>query len=295
MKTPHGFSDLIAGSQIDGDREYQEDSYDSWCDGSTEEGSQLLLVLADGMGGHLGGAEASKLAIEHFIIHFEKAHGDPLNRMQESLYVANQAVGDAAAESGRFANMGCTLLACLIAGDEICWVSVGDSPLWELHDGELKRLNKDHSMRPVLEKLVESGDMTQEDLARDGRVHQLRSAIMGEEEIAMVDVGEPLKLKPNSLIILASDGLEVLTDDEIIGICESHEVANKAVSELLHAVEKKAVPRQDNATVMLYRHVEHTCIKHRFEDLKATTKPQNPGSPSSSNHAESEKQPSTLP
>ena len=59
--------------------------------------------------------------------------------------------------------MGATLVAAVVIGSALYWVSVGDSLLWVCRDGRLHRLNADHSMRPVLQDLVELGRMTEEE------------------------------------------------------------------------------------------------------------------------------------
>ena len=66
-------------------------------------------------------------------------------------------------------------------------MSVGDSLLWVCRDGRLHRLNADHSMRPVLQDLVELGRMTEEEALADPRANQLRSVIYGDA-IPLIDM-----------------------------------------------------------------------------------------------------------
>ena len=109
-------------------------------------------------------------------------------------------------------------------------------------------------MRPYLEALVAEGRMTPEELANDHRVHQLRSAVMGEE-LALVDQNQdPVRLLAGQRIILASDGLETISETEIVRICSDHDKSSEAVCALLAAVDEKNHPHQDNATVMIYQH-----------------------------------------
>ncbi len=161
-----GLSGQVAGDQIAGARDYQEDAFEV-SELRKGDAYELLLVLADGMGGHAGGERAGKLAVATFIAHFERAGdvagdvaGDAaphLNlRLRSALDAANAAIGEDAAKDSRYAEMGCTLLACLITGSALHWVSVGDSPLWLLRGAHMPRLNAAHSMRPVLEDLVEA-------------------------------------------------------------------------------------------------------------------------------------------
>lgn len=245
-------ANICAGAQTGGARPYQEDYFRHRAAPRDGGGADALLVLADGMGGHAGGAEASETAVARFIERFGDLEGEPAACLRESLRVANEAVGERAAQTGT--DMGCTLVGCLVAGDDAHWVSVGDSPLWLLDGEELRRLNADHSMRPLLEEEVAAGRMTPAELAADYRVHQLRSAVMGRR-LDLVDQNpEPLRLRAGQRLILASDGLETLAEEEVAAVCAARAAPEDAARALLDAVEKRRAPHQDNATVLVYRH-----------------------------------------
>ena len=243
---------LPAGYKIRGGRDYQEDAFQikSYRAGDS---NVLLLILADGMGGHVGGARASELAVATFVAHFGRAEGATAGRLRESLDAANNAIADAAAADLRLSGMGCTVVACLVDGDQAHWISVGDSLLWCLRDGQLFRLNADHSMRPVLEDMVELGRMTQAELEEDPRLGQLRSVVTGEE-LTLVDQNEqPFTLQPEDRLLLASDGLEALSDAEIADLAASRDEPADSVNALLDAIQDLGRPGQDNTTVVVYR------------------------------------------
>ena len=250
-------SGLAIGDQITGARDDQEDFFqiiEFPRDGDVE---GRLLILADGMGGHVGGARAGQLAATVFAAHFEQTGddgGDIGQRLRKSLDAANAAIGEDSAKDPRYIGMGCTLLACLITDNELYWISVGDSPMWLLRENSMTRLNASHSMRPVLEALVELGRMSAEELETDSRVHQLRSALMGDE-LSLVDQNKSaLPLVAADRIILASDGLETLTVDEIGNICSMHSDPEKTVAALLGEVEARQRAGQDNTTAIIYIH-----------------------------------------
>lgn len=268
-----GLPDLLAGDQIAGTRRHQEDNFRIFAfreqDGT---GADLLVVVADGMGGHRGGARASEVAVAAFGARFVAAAGGLDVRLRQALDAANAAVGAAAADPG-CAGMGCTLVACAVVGDDWRWISVGDSPLWLVGDEGLRRLNADHSMRPVLEDLVALGRMTREELAADRSVHQLRSALMGEE-MTLIDEGvPPRRLRAGDRIVLASDGLETLAPDAVAQACAPDVDAADAVADLLRRVEAAGRPSQDNTTVVVYRHARAGAVRRRFTELEAPTRP----------------------
>ena len=252
-----------SAGQIQGTRDEQQDCY-GWLvepvlDANGE--FEMLLIVADGMGGHSAGARASSVATCAFIGAFASANGTVSERLEDAIHQANQEVGNAAMHEGT-PGMGTTLIVAHVADRRLRWLSVGDSPMWlARHTPEkgtstrprLVRLNQDHSMKPILQQLVESGDLTEGDIANDGRRHELRSAVVGDE-IRLMDFREdPVELTAGDILILATDGLETLADDEIAHLAAADDGSPDAITEqLLLAVRDRAKPSQDNTTVMVY-------------------------------------------
>jgi protein phosphatase len=119
--------------------------------------------------------------------------------------------------------------------------------------GELARLNEDHSLSPVIDRLVAEGKMSAEDARDDPRRHYLRSAVTGDE-IELVDYSEkPLGLLPDDILLIASDGLLTLDEDHIQRIVQAYAGDGvKAVADaLMRAVEQIGDPRQDNTTLIV--------------------------------------------
>ena len=273
-RRPAGFEDLLGFGQSKGGRAYQEDDMRIVYGGAD---TDVLMILADGMGGHQGGAVASRLAVETFAEAFEAAEGSVAERLLASLDAANAAVGRRADDDADCWGMGCTLVACAVTPDERAhWVSVGDSPLWlsrvraEGEEAIMRRLNDDHSMKPVLEDLAKAGRIAPEEVAKGS--HQLRSAVMGDP-LAMVDEGRRIRLEKGDRLLLASDGLETLPETEIARVCQLEGTAATAVSILLDAIDEAARPGQDNVTVILYEHARSRAVPGRHERLTANTMP----------------------
>jgi len=238
------------------------------------------------MGGHVGGAVASKTAVANFIAAWQRDNGtgdggdgdgdgddacdgdgdddgdgacdgdgdgdDIPARLTAALTVANDSLRDRVAADASLTGMGCTLVGAVITAGKLRWISVGDSPLWLLQGGELRRLNQDHSMAPLLQNLVDAGRMTAEEAAADPRRHALRAALMGDE-LNLVDcAGVALPSHEPARVLLASDGVQTLSDGEIAAIMRDTPAADPCAARLLQAVEDKQHPRQDNTTVMVY-------------------------------------------
>lgn len=246
-------SSQVFGDQISGARDYQEDSFQII---ELAEINEYLLILTDGMGGHVGGARASQLVVNTFASHFKKADGDIAVRLRRSLDASNMAIADEIKENPDYTGMGCTLLVCLISDNALHWLSVGDSPLWLFRKNQMIRLNADHSMRPVLESLLKSGEISDEEFKTDSRINQLRSVVMGEH-IRMVDQNKTTHtLNAGDQIILASDGLETLTVDEIGTVCKKHNSPTATVAALLKEIKARQHAGQDNTTAVIYKHPE---------------------------------------
>ena len=250
----------FATRQIPGKREYQEDDYglldgrDLGLDGS----EHSMLLVADGMGGHVGGATASGLLSKTFVEAYPQASGPIVDRLRDCLEAANKAIAAAIAENPELDGMGSTLVAAVVSSEGLNWISVGDSPLWLFRDGQLERLNADHSMAPVLADLVATGRMTAEEAARDPSRHSLRSAVMGDD-IHLIDVSsQPVAVEKGDRLLLASDGLMTLSDQEIEAILRKTQDAplEDSAAALIQAVEAAEQPHQDNTTVLLYAPAE---------------------------------------
>ncbi len=247
----NGSDERFAARQIPGQRAYQEDDYgyDHEC---------ALLLVADGMGGHVGGATASSLLSKTFVEAYPQACGPIVDRLRDCLDAANKAIADAIAENPALDSMGSTLVAAVVSSEGLHWISVGDSPLWLFRKGTLKRLNADHSMAPFLADMVETGRMTAEEAAQDPSRHSLREAVMGDDIQLIDESPQPVAVERGDRLVLASDGLLTLSEQEIAAILAKTQDAPLADSAdaLIQAVEAAAHPQQDNTTVLLYAPAE---------------------------------------
>ena len=267
----------FAGRQVIGSRDEQQDSYAfSIVDGDDEGAEKLLVVIADGMGGHFGGRQASQTALKAFVDAFfealdmpakseggEKAdthHHDAgsleANALKHALAAANRAVDEMiATDPEALAEAGTTLVAALVSRQFVRWISVGDSPLLLVRKGKLTRLNADHSMRLVLAEKVAARQMR----AADAKVHPERNTLLAAlngAEILKIDTpAEPFALKRGDTLLAASDGLLTLTDAEISKTFKKLRAVSavEVVHGLLEGVVGKDHPKQDNTTLAVVR------------------------------------------
>ena len=255
----------FAGLQMQGGRPYQEDDFGFLNDVKETDPrpSRLLVVLADGMGGHSGGARASALAVETFLGSYQAPGASVVERLVKCLEESNTRIRVEAERDQVLAGMGCTLVAAAFLDDGVIWVSVGDSPLWRYRDGALTQLNEDHSMVPVIAQQVSAGALSPEDAARHPHRNALRSALIGEP-IPKTDLREsPVRLKEGDKFLLASDGILTLSEQEIATILRQDADALDLARALLRAVAEKERRGQDNTTAIVitpFRNGEATPI-----------------------------------
>ena len=221
------------GNQHQGARPYQEDG---WALRTLANGS-VLAVVADGMGGHAGGAVASRLVVDAVVGAVEQGRD-----LADCLQAANAAVRSGASNKPELDGMGSTLVATIVADDEVRWISVGDSPLYLVSAGRLKRLNADHSMAPQIDALVARGVMTAEEGAVHPGRHTLREAVMGQP-LGLIDQGSQ-RLPADARLLLCSDGVHSLSDADIAV------QSTKPVQGLIAAVLAAGVRHQDNVTIV---------------------------------------------
>lgn len=253
-----------ASRQSQGARPYQEDAAAVWpgsdamiaeLPASPPTDTLLLAVLADGMGGHAGGALASNLACAAFLARYAEGEDGVAERLMASLDEANSAIARRVDDEPGLQGMGATFVALAFGPESAHWVSVGDSPLYLFRRGELARLNEDHSLAPLLDKLVASGKLTPEAAKTDPRRHYLRSAVTGED-LDLVDASErPLMLEGGDILVLASDGLLTFTDDEIRRVVQAFEkdTVDEIADALMRGVMAVGDPHQDNTSVIVVR------------------------------------------
>jgi protein phosphatase len=235
-----------------GDRELQED-YSSI--NFLKQQTELLFVLADGMGGHAGGEIASKASVDTFVKTFVDNPSESVPaKLGAALQQANNEINHLITSNPELDGMGCTLLGLYVSPQGIHWISVGDSPLFLMRKNQLTQLNADHSMAPLIEKSLLEGKITQDEAIHHPHRHILRSAVTGGE-LALIDSpASTFDLQAGDIIIAASDGILTLAADEILTTIQGVKTgpADTMTAALLAAVRNKRKPRQDNTTVQVF-------------------------------------------
>ena len=205
-----------------GARAGQEDAFRLWpAEGVARpngKGGGLLAVLADGMGGHTGGAVAGQTACSTFAEAFSAATTPYEARLQSALNASNEALAKGVEQNAALKGMGCTLIGAWMDEVGLRWTSVGDSLLLLYRFPDVMRLNADHSLGSFLDEQARQNRITFSEAKQHHNRNALRSALTGSK-IDLVDLrGEPLELRAGDWILLASDGICSLEGDEIADV-----------------------------------------------------------------------------
>jgi serine/threonine protein phosphatase PrpC len=234
----------FAGRQARGSRDNQEDCY-GFCllgEGPT---APLLLALADGMGGHERGEVASELAVVTFINKMEVQPSNHRQALMDAVLASNERIDEENVRQGGEPDaMGTTFVGIYLLGNQLHYISVGDSPFYLFRNRSLFRLNEEHASEP--EPATEHSP---------GRRGFLLSALTGGE-ISQVDApDEALELEAGDILVCASDGLNSLDAKRLAGKLEVHGnlPAGEIAQLLVDAVEGERKNRQDNVTVCVIK------------------------------------------
>jgi len=214
------------GGQTQGTRRRQEDAWHVERYGDDE----VLMVIADGLGGHPAGDVASREAVREFVEQFaaRRARGTqaPRQWLQDCTLATDAALREMARQKRHLREMATTLVALYARGSEFWAVSVGDSYLLLMREGQLVRLNELHA---------ESGGVT---------------SCVGFN-LARVDIADRLSILPGDRFLLATDGVVTLDDAEVTGFLARSVEPDDAVKGMLDAVEQARLPNQDNVTLVV--------------------------------------------
>jgi len=168
-----------------------------------------LFAVADGMGGHRGGDVASSIAIE-VLSRIPPSGG--WEDVGEQIQEANRAILERSREDRRVEGMGTTLTAAYIDGDEAHLAHVGDSRAYLFRDGHLELLTSDHTL---VHEMVLQGRMTEEEAEEHPQRNVLIRVLGMDDSVAVDQIRVPVR--EGDRLILCSDGLSSMVDDDAIG------------------------------------------------------------------------------
>lgn len=253
----------VGKSIIKGSRDYQDDNYfinDPYGkDTALTKLHSLLLCIADGVGGEAAGNVASKIvcrtAIDTIIASLQTnpVKADIPALLKDVLPPIQANFKEMLAHNETYKGMATTMLLCFLECNHLYWLSIGDSRLILFRNGKIRPLNDDHSFGMMLDRRAAKGEMTFEEAANHPERHFLVSYVGGGEIHAIDSPAEPTELRMKDILLLATDGVNSLSDDEIKVIINTPVEAQTIAKELTDAIGRKKVDYQDNTTVIVVK------------------------------------------
>ncbi len=242
----------LAGlSDVGCQREDNEDRLVYWeaDDGKEFARKGRLFAVADGMGGHEGGAEASRIAVETVREIYSGANSDDTRAtLLTAFRTAHQRILQYADAHLGLQGMGTTCTAVVVRGLDLYYAHIGDSRLYMAREGNIYRLTRDQS---YVGKLVEQGIISTEEAGSHPQRHILTSALGAGEEVAPESPEEPLSLESGDVLVLCTDGLWSLLPEADIRKVVASKKPEAACRELVKLARDRGGP--DNITVQVAR------------------------------------------
>jgi PPM family protein phosphatase len=219
----------------------------------------FFLAVADGMGGYAGGSLASTTVIESLLeevkkIELEQFIESPTLYLRKVINTANSLVNKKAKDQREFKDMGSTCVCSFVNDGNLVTAHIGDSRAYLLRQGVIKLITEDHT---VVQDLVRAGYVSKED-ATYHPSSGILTKCLGQMEIADPEFNPPIKLEKGDKVLLCSDGLSGMLDDDEIAEILSYEKSDEATKVLIEMANEAGGFDNITALVFFYGDPEDT-------------------------------------
>ena len=215
---------------------------------NSESSKFLLLAVADGMGGHAKGEEASKIALNAIAraVIPDLLNNTPFTKiLEKGIQNANQDILDYTAENPEASGMGTTSVCAVVKDNQIHLANVGDSRAYRVSDDEICRVTKDHS---YVQALIDEGEITEEQAREHPRKNEITRAV-GIMPSIEVDTMK-LTLDSDESLLLCCDGVIAhLSDDDIHKIIRDSPDPQTACQEIVDMANERG--GSDNISLII--------------------------------------------
>ncbi|MGN0436257.1 MAG: PP2C family protein-serine/threonine phosphatase [Wujia sp.] len=223
------------------------------------EGDKAIAIVCDGMGGMNGGEIASqtaaKILAEDF---FNLSLGEPIPQFfRREAYKMDEAVFSLTDSNNQPLNGGTTVVSVIVYENKLFWLSVGDSKIYIIRNGEIIAVNREHNYKLLLDSKLKKGLITEEEYKAEENQAEALVSYIGIGNLNLMDINEsPFELLEDDIVILCSDGLyKRLSDEEIMNIVMLEEPdMERAARRLTDVVMKRTKKAQDNTSLVLLQY-----------------------------------------
>ena len=245
VQSLYNYCQVVGCTDVGRKRQANEDSM-----GSRETKNGLVAVVCDGMGGHVGGAIASRVSVEAILDFLDDVYlDDPRVAIGEAIDAANRAILQRVAEQPELAGMGSTCVLLLVRDGKVYVGHVGDSRVYLVRNRRIKQLTKDHSF---VQMLVDMGQLSPEEAEHHPRKNEITNALGIPEMKPATVLPDAILPEAGDCFVLCSDGLSGMVPDKtienVVSLQASMRTLERAVELVWLANENGGV---DNITVQL--------------------------------------------
>lgn len=213
----------------------------------------LLMVIADGMGGHHHGEIAAQIAVQTLADSFQREAkpkvADPFRFLQKGMTNAHHAILDYSARHRMPDSPRTTCVACLVQDSVAYWAHAGDSRLFLMRNGRVAAQTKDHSR---VRLLVEEGMINEAQAA----VHPDRNKIyscLGSPSAPEIEFSRKTPLEHGDILLLCTDGLWGVTSGDLMAVSLKGTNLIQSIPMLLSQAETKGGAHGDNLSAVAVR------------------------------------------
>jgi len=210
----------------------------------------LLMVIADGMGGHEKGEVAAEIAVQEITRRFKQEARARLRRPFEFLVSSIQAAHRAiVAHADQHNLLECprtTCVACVVQNGYAYWAHAGDSRLYVLRGGRLLAQTQDHSK---VQQMIDAGQITPEQAARHPDRNKIFSCLGGVVP-PHIDMSREIRLEVGDTILLSTDGFWAQIPPGTLAQMLTKQAVTSLMPGLLTEAHRRAAGESDNITVV---------------------------------------------
>ncbi|MBI2877842.1 MAG: protein phosphatase 2C domain-containing protein [Candidatus Tectomicrobia bacterium] len=225
--------------------------------------------MIDGVGGQAAGEVAAQMALAHLRKRLERKTGTPVERIREAITLANNAIYHASQERAQWQGMACVLTAAVIENGKVTIGHVGDTRLYQIHHGQIRKITHDHS--PVGER-EDAGELSELEAMRHPRRNVIYRDVGAEwhepNDENFIEVIQ-ISMDPDTALLICSDGLsDLVTSAEIRQVVERNAGnPNRSVSELIELANEAG--GKDNISVVVIEGESFSSAKNNAHGVQS--------------------------
>ena len=228
----------------------------------------LILVLADGMGGHLHGELAAGIAVKTYMQAFEQSAqptiSEPVKFLTDTMQVAHHSIVNFSHDKHLGGSPGTTCVAALVQNGQVCFAHAGDSRFYLLREGKVTIVSHDHS---AVQQWADWGIISTDEMRTHPERNKITNCLGGVGDLFYAESSNFIPLQSGDVLLLCSDGLWSPLKDAEIATGLHTAPLESTLNQLMELATGREGFHADNTTAVVARWGEN-------ENIQQTTEPQ---------------------